>query len=80
MNLGQYKARLARQAQSAPSPLLNGVPILLEPNEVKTEDNNEFIRWVHRERHLSSMLTLRNSAKVLDARLERKLRCEYAKL
>ena len=77
MTLGQYKARLARQARSAPAPPLNGAP---EPNEVETEDNNEFIRWVHRERHLSSMLTLRNIAKVSDVRLERKLRCEYAKL
>ena len=46
MTLGQYKARLARQARDPPDPPINGVFILLEPNKVENEDDNELIRWV----------------------------------
>ena len=61
-------------------PLLNGVTIRLKPNEMEDEDNNEFIRWAHRARHLSSMLVLRDSVSVADVLLEHKIRYEYAKL
>ena len=47
---------------------------------MEDEDNNEFIRWAHRARHLSSMLVLRDSVSVADVLLEHKIRYEYAKL
>ena len=42
--------------------------------------DNELIRWVHRARHLSSMMALRASANTTDARLERQFCYEYEKL
>ena len=45
---------------------------------MKTEEDNEFIRWVHRARHPSRVLALRDSASVTNVRLESKLRYEYA--
>uniref|UniRef100_M4BBE9 Uncharacterized protein n=1 Tax=Hyaloperonospora arabidopsidis (strain Emoy2) TaxID=559515 RepID=M4BBE9_HYAAE len=76
----QYKARLELQARGAPVPPIKGVPILLFAGETKDEEDNEFIRWVHRTRRLSSMYALRASVSVADVRLERKLRYDYAKL
>ena len=52
----------------------------LSAGESKDEEYNEFIRWVHRTRRLSSMYALRASVSVADVRLERKLRYDYAKL
>ena len=75
-----YKARLAKQARGAPVPTLKGIPILLFANETESEEDNDFIHWVHRVRRLSSMWALRASASAADVRLERKLRYEYAKL
>ena len=48
--------------------------------ELPEEEDDQFIRWVYRKRHLSSVTALRASADVADVRLERKLRFEYAKL
>uniref|UniRef100_M4BM89 Uncharacterized protein n=1 Tax=Hyaloperonospora arabidopsidis (strain Emoy2) TaxID=559515 RepID=M4BM89_HYAAE len=48
--------------------------------ETKDEEDNEFIRWVHRTRRLSSMYALRASVSVADVRIERKLRYDYSKL
>ena len=48
-----------RQARDAPVPPISGLLILLEANEVNDEKANEYIRWLHRERHLSSVLALR---------------------
>uniref|UniRef100_M4B2M6 Uncharacterized protein n=1 Tax=Hyaloperonospora arabidopsidis (strain Emoy2) TaxID=559515 RepID=M4B2M6_HYAAE len=76
----QYKARLELQARGAPVPPIKGVPILLSAGETKDEEDNDFIRWVHRTRRLSSMYALRASVSVADVRLERKLRYDYAKL
>uniref|UniRef100_M4C2A6 Uncharacterized protein n=1 Tax=Hyaloperonospora arabidopsidis (strain Emoy2) TaxID=559515 RepID=M4C2A6_HYAAE len=76
----QHKARLELQARGAPVPPIKGVPILLSAGETKDEEDNEFIRWVHRTRRLSSMYALRASVSVADVRLERKLRYDYAKL
>ena len=44
------------------------------------EEDNDFIRRVHRTRRLSNMYALRASVSVADVRLERKLRYDYAKL
>ena len=78
--LSQYKLRLDTQARGAPVPPMKGIPILLFAGESPEEEDSTFVRWVHRKRHLSSMLALRASANVADVRLERKLRYDYAKL
>ena len=44
------------------------------------EEDNQFICWVNRKRHLSSMTALRAIANVAEVRLEQKLRYEYVKL
>ena len=68
------------QECGAPVPPIKGVPILLSAGETKDEEDNEFIRWVHRTRRLSSMYALRVSVSVADVRLRRKLRYDYTKL
>ena len=62
------------QARGAPVPPIKGVPILLSAGETKEEEDNEFIRWMHRTRRLSSMYAMRASVSVADVRLERELR------
>ena len=52
----------------------------MSAGETKDEEDNDFIRWVHRTRRLSSMYALRASVSVTDVRLERKLRYDYDKL
>ena len=76
----QYKARLELQTCGAPIPPIKGVPILLSAGKTKDEEDNEFIRWVHLTRRLSSMYALRASVSVADVRLKRKLQYDYAKL
>ena len=68
------------QARGAPVPPIKGVPILLFTGETTEEEDNDFIRWVHLTRRLSSRYALRASVSVADVRLERKLRYDYAKL
>ena len=80
MLLSRHKSQLERKTQRAPVIAIKGVPILLALGENECEEDNEFIRWVHRARHLSSMIALWSSASAADVRLERKLRYEYAKL
>ena len=50
------------------------------PQATTDEEDNDFIRWVHRTRRLSSIYALRASVSVADVRLERKLRYDYAKI
>ena len=59
---------------------MKDVPILLYAGELPEEEDNQFIRWVYRKRHRSSVPALRASADIADVRLERKPRFEYAKL
>ena len=67
---GQYLAHLESLSRGISSQLIKGEPILLFAGEFPEEEDNQFIRWGYRERHLF----------VDDDRLERKLRYEYAKL
>ena len=53
----QCKARLELQARGSLVPPINGVPILLSADEIKDEEDNEFIRWVNRTR-ASAVCTL----------------------
>ena len=64
-------------SRSASVPHLKWNPIFLVTG--KSEDN-KFIRWVQRARHLSSIMALQAGVSVPDVRLEHKLRYEYAKL
>ena len=68
------------QARGAPVSPIKGIPILLFAGEPTHEEDNAFVRLVHRTRRLSSMCALRASVAVADVRLERKLRHDYAKL
>ena len=52
------------QARGALVPPIKGVLILLLAGETKDEEDNDFNRWVHRTRRLSSMYALRASANV----------------
>ena len=76
----EYQDRLNSYARRQSVPALKGVPIFLHPGEDIDEDDRMFIRWAHRARRLSSMDALRASAAVVNVRLERKLRFDFAKL
>ena len=80
MTLGHYKSNLARQVRGSPVSLLNGILIPLKSNVEETEEDNEFIWWVHQTRRLSSMMTQRDSNCATDVHYEHKLRYEHAKL
>ncbi|GMF57393.1 unnamed protein product [Phytophthora fragariaefolia] len=55
-------------------------PVVLQPREDSTEYESRFELWVEKSRRLSSMEALRASFSEVDARLERRLRFDYAKL
>ena len=74
MSVNRYRSRLERKARGAPVTAIHGIPILLTPIDNECNGDNEFIRWVHRAHHLSSMMALRASANATDDRRERKLR------
>ena len=78
--MNRCKACLARQARSASVPTLKRVLILLNTGEDECEEDNEFIRWVHRAGHVSSMMSLRDRASAADVRLEQNLRYDFVKL
>ena len=77
---GQYLAHLESLSRGVLVRPIQGVPIVLFAGKLPEEEDNQFIRWVYRKRHLSSVPALRASADVADVCLERKLRIEYAKL
>uniref|UniRef100_M4BK35 Uncharacterized protein n=1 Tax=Hyaloperonospora arabidopsidis (strain Emoy2) TaxID=559515 RepID=M4BK35_HYAAE len=76
----QYKARLEMKARGARVRPIEGIPIRLFAGETTEEEDDAFVRWVHRTRRLSSMYALRASANVAEVRLKRKLQYDYAKL
>uniref|UniRef100_A0AAV1UF10 Uncharacterized protein n=1 Tax=Peronospora matthiolae TaxID=2874970 RepID=A0AAV1UF10_9STRA len=77
---GHYKERFDVQARGAPVTPVKGIHILLSAGEKESEENDAFVRWVHRIRRLSSMSALRASVNMADVRLERNLRYDDAKL
>ena len=70
--MNRYRTRLERQARRAPVAVINGIPSLIAQGKNDCEEDNEFIRWVHRARHLSSMMALRASTNAADVRLEQR--------
>ena len=69
MSVNRYRIRLERQARGAPVAAIDGIHILIANGENDCEEDNEFIRCVHRARYLSSMMALRASANAADVRL-----------
>ena len=55
MTPSQYKASLLKQAYGVPVPPIRSVPVLLDVGELASEEDNAFIRWVHKARRLSSI-------------------------
>ena len=52
MSVNRYRSRMERQARGVPVVSIHGIPILLASGENECKENNEFIRWVQRTRHL----------------------------
>ena len=77
---GYYKAHLEGLARGILIIPIKGVPILLFASTMPDEEDNQFICWLYCRRHISGIPTIRVSADVADARLERKLRYENANL
>ena len=69
MTPSQYKAKRLDQGHGVPVPLIRGIPVLLDVGELASEEDNAFIRWVHKARRLSSINALRASADKADVRL-----------
>ena len=77
---GQYLSHLESLSRGVSARPIKGVPILSFAVELPEEEDNQFIIWMYRKRHLSCVPALRASASVDEVRLERNLRYEYAKL
>nr|CCA27704.1 conserved hypothetical protein [Albugo laibachii Nc14] len=75
----EYLARLDAQARGASVPSMRTIPIVLFLGETDVDEDEHFIRWVHRTHHLRDVRSLPASSDVADIRLERKLRYEFAK-
>ena len=69
-----------KQGRGRPVPLIRGIPIFLDEGELSAEDDNAFIRWLHKFGRLSRMTALSATSDKADVHLERKLRYDYAKL
>ena len=78
--IASCQLRLDTQSRGAPVPPIKGIPILLFAGESQEEEDNAFVRWVHRKRHFTRMFALIASANVADVRLERRLRLDYTSL
>ncbi|GMF51803.1 unnamed protein product [Phytophthora fragariaefolia] len=79
-SLSEYRERLRVQGQRGSVPPMRTYPVVLQPGEDSTEYDSRFELWVEKSRRLSSMEALRASFSEVDARLERRLRFDYAKL
>ncbi|GMF45640.1 unnamed protein product [Phytophthora fragariaefolia] len=79
-SLSEYRERLRVQGQRGSVSPMRTYPVVLQPAEDSTEYDSRFELWVEKARRLSSMEDLRASCSEVDARLERRLRFDYAKL
>ena len=66
----QYKSHLESLTHGVSVRPIKGVPILLYAGELPEEEDNQFIRWVYRTRHLRSVPSLRASVSVADVGLK----------
>ena len=73
-------ARLRDQARGASVTSMREIPIVLFPSETLRENEHAFEKWVHQVQHLHNIDRLRAAKDPGDARLERKLRFDFAKL
>ena len=80
MTPSQHKARLLDQVHGVLVPPTRGTPVLLDVGGLASEEDDAFIRWVHKARCLSSINALRESADKDDVHLEWKLRYDFTKL
>ena len=80
MTPSQYMARSLDQGHGVPVPPIRGIPVLLDAEELASEEDNVFICWVHKARRLSSINALRASANKADVRLDWNLRYDFTKL
>ena len=55
VSMTQYLARLNDQARGASVPSMRTIPILLHPGETESENDDNFIEYVHRIRRLRSI-------------------------
>ncbi|GMF57211.1 unnamed protein product [Phytophthora fragariaefolia] len=76
----EYRERLRVQGQRGSVPPMRTYPVILQPEDDSTEYDSRFELSVEKSRRLSSMEALRASFSEVDARLERRLRFDYAKL
>ena len=74
----QYKSHLESLSHGVSVRLIKGVSILLFAGELPEEEDNQFIRWVNRTRHLSSVPSLRASASLADVRKKASVRIRQA--
>ncbi|GMF47818.1 unnamed protein product [Phytophthora fragariaefolia] len=79
-SLSEYRERLRVQGQRGSVPPMRTYPVVFQPGEDSTEYDSRFELWVEKSRRLSSMEALRATFSEVDARLERRLRFDYAKL
>ena len=73
MSVNRYRTLLERQGRGAIVTAINGIPILLALGRTN-------VKRIMRALRLSSMMALRASTNAADARIERKIRFEYAKI
>ena len=59
MAQGQYREKLVKPGNGVPVTQIRGVPVLLVEGELHDGEDNAFVRWLHRARHLGSMVALR---------------------
>ena len=71
MTPSQYNKAFGPRSWCTSSPPIRGISVLLDVGELVTEEDNAFVRWVHKARRLSSINDLRVSADMDDVRIER---------
>ena len=68
MTRGQYLTHLRDQARRASVTSMRKIPIILLPEETRSNNEISFTRWVHRARRLRNIWSIRESTDVADVR------------